>query len=260
MSARLPLRVPVMIGDGERSGSELISTDPGDPERVVAVAAVAGHGRRGGRRGGGRARARGVARGRRGGPRRARSSGAGRAGRASGGSSSRRPRSAKPRQAAAPRPTSTCPRGLIDFLQQLTLAAPSRSNAALNCSRSQASATRCDESRARGRCGDVCGIFPVAHPRRRMIRGRARERQRRSVRAGPAASRLRGSCSCRRSAPGARLALGCSGCVLPVRKTSAWCWYLILFSRPSCSPCSAPGRTRDQLRAALSVVLGQAPY
>ena len=42
MSARLPLRVPVMIGDGERSGSELISTDPGDPERVVAVAAVAG--------------------------------------------------------------------------------------------------------------------------------------------------------------------------------------------------------------------------
>jgi RHH-type transcriptional regulator, proline utilization regulon repressor / proline dehydrogenase / delta 1-pyrroline-5-carboxylate dehydrogenase len=42
MSARLPLRVPVMIGDGERSGSELVSTDPGDPERVVAVAAVAG--------------------------------------------------------------------------------------------------------------------------------------------------------------------------------------------------------------------------
>jgi RHH-type proline utilization regulon transcriptional repressor/proline dehydrogenase/delta 1-pyrroline-5-carboxylate dehydrogenase len=42
MSARLPLRVPVMIGDGERSGSELVSTDPGDPERVVGVAAVAG--------------------------------------------------------------------------------------------------------------------------------------------------------------------------------------------------------------------------
>ena len=38
MSARLPLRVPVMIGDGERSGSEFVSTDPGDPERVVAVA------------------------------------------------------------------------------------------------------------------------------------------------------------------------------------------------------------------------------
>ena len=43
ISARLPLRVPVMIGDGERSGSELVSTDPGDPERVVAVAALAGH-------------------------------------------------------------------------------------------------------------------------------------------------------------------------------------------------------------------------
>jgi RHH-type proline utilization regulon transcriptional repressor/proline dehydrogenase/delta 1-pyrroline-5-carboxylate dehydrogenase len=38
LSARLPLRVPVMIGTGERSGGELLSTDPGDPERVVAIA------------------------------------------------------------------------------------------------------------------------------------------------------------------------------------------------------------------------------
>jgi RHH-type transcriptional regulator, proline utilization regulon repressor / proline dehydrogenase / delta 1-pyrroline-5-carboxylate dehydrogenase len=38
MSARLPLRVPVTIGREERTGPELVSTDPGDPERVVAVA------------------------------------------------------------------------------------------------------------------------------------------------------------------------------------------------------------------------------
>src|SRR6476661_4708563 len=38
LSGRLPLRVPVMIGTGERSGGELLSTDPGDPERVVAIA------------------------------------------------------------------------------------------------------------------------------------------------------------------------------------------------------------------------------
>ena len=38
LSARLPLRVPVMIGTDERSGGELLSTDPGDPERVVAIA------------------------------------------------------------------------------------------------------------------------------------------------------------------------------------------------------------------------------
>jgi RHH-type transcriptional regulator, proline utilization regulon repressor / proline dehydrogenase / delta 1-pyrroline-5-carboxylate dehydrogenase len=38
LSSRLPLRVPVMIGTGERAGGELLSTDPGNPERVVAVA------------------------------------------------------------------------------------------------------------------------------------------------------------------------------------------------------------------------------
>jgi RHH-type transcriptional regulator, proline utilization regulon repressor / proline dehydrogenase / delta 1-pyrroline-5-carboxylate dehydrogenase len=37
----LPLRVPVMIGSDERAGAELLSTDPGDPERVVAVASRA---------------------------------------------------------------------------------------------------------------------------------------------------------------------------------------------------------------------------
>jgi RHH-type proline utilization regulon transcriptional repressor/proline dehydrogenase/delta 1-pyrroline-5-carboxylate dehydrogenase len=38
----LPVRVPVMIGRDERAGEELCSTDPGDPERVVAIAANAG--------------------------------------------------------------------------------------------------------------------------------------------------------------------------------------------------------------------------
>ncbi|HUE26374.1 MAG TPA: aldehyde dehydrogenase family protein [Solirubrobacteraceae bacterium] len=41
LDEQLPLRVPVMIGDGERDGDELSSTDPGDPERVVARAAIA---------------------------------------------------------------------------------------------------------------------------------------------------------------------------------------------------------------------------
>jgi RHH-type proline utilization regulon transcriptional repressor/proline dehydrogenase/delta 1-pyrroline-5-carboxylate dehydrogenase len=40
LDARLPLRVPVWIGDDRRDGDELISTDPGVPERVVATAAV----------------------------------------------------------------------------------------------------------------------------------------------------------------------------------------------------------------------------
>jgi len=39
LDPRLPLRVPVMIGDGARAGEELLSTDPGTPERVVARAA-----------------------------------------------------------------------------------------------------------------------------------------------------------------------------------------------------------------------------
>ena len=38
---RLPLRVPVWIGRQRREGDELVSTDPGRPERVVAVAASA---------------------------------------------------------------------------------------------------------------------------------------------------------------------------------------------------------------------------
>ncbi len=41
LAATLPLRVPVMIGNDERHGQELESTDPGEPERVVAVAARA---------------------------------------------------------------------------------------------------------------------------------------------------------------------------------------------------------------------------
>ena len=33
---QLPLRVPVLIGDDRRDGDALVSTDPGDPDRVVA--------------------------------------------------------------------------------------------------------------------------------------------------------------------------------------------------------------------------------
>jgi RHH-type transcriptional regulator, proline utilization regulon repressor / proline dehydrogenase / delta 1-pyrroline-5-carboxylate dehydrogenase len=39
--ARGPVRVPLWVGDDRREGSELLSTDPGAPERVVAQAARA---------------------------------------------------------------------------------------------------------------------------------------------------------------------------------------------------------------------------
>jgi RHH-type proline utilization regulon transcriptional repressor/proline dehydrogenase/delta 1-pyrroline-5-carboxylate dehydrogenase len=42
LDARLPLRVPVWIGDERRDGEELVSTDPGRPDRTVATAARAG--------------------------------------------------------------------------------------------------------------------------------------------------------------------------------------------------------------------------
>jgi RHH-type proline utilization regulon transcriptional repressor/proline dehydrogenase/delta 1-pyrroline-5-carboxylate dehydrogenase len=38
---QLPIRVPVWIGDGKREGEDIVSTDPGDPQRVVAVSASA---------------------------------------------------------------------------------------------------------------------------------------------------------------------------------------------------------------------------
>ncbi len=41
LSVQLPLRVPVMVGASERAGEELLSTDPGAPDNVVAVAARA---------------------------------------------------------------------------------------------------------------------------------------------------------------------------------------------------------------------------
>jgi RHH-type proline utilization regulon transcriptional repressor/proline dehydrogenase/delta 1-pyrroline-5-carboxylate dehydrogenase len=37
----LPLRVPVWIGADRRDGEELVSTDPGEPDRAVAIAAAA---------------------------------------------------------------------------------------------------------------------------------------------------------------------------------------------------------------------------
>jgi predicted delta-1-pyrroline-5-carboxylate dehydrogenase group 2 len=39
--AREPLNVPVWIGDEQRTGEDIVSTDPGTPERVVATAAAA---------------------------------------------------------------------------------------------------------------------------------------------------------------------------------------------------------------------------
>jgi RHH-type proline utilization regulon transcriptional repressor/proline dehydrogenase/delta 1-pyrroline-5-carboxylate dehydrogenase len=38
LDAELPLRVPVWIGDEQRGGEQLVSTDPGRPDRVVALA------------------------------------------------------------------------------------------------------------------------------------------------------------------------------------------------------------------------------
>jgi RHH-type proline utilization regulon transcriptional repressor/proline dehydrogenase/delta 1-pyrroline-5-carboxylate dehydrogenase len=42
LDRRLPVRVPVLIGGDEGSGSGLASTDPGNPDRVVAEAGMAG--------------------------------------------------------------------------------------------------------------------------------------------------------------------------------------------------------------------------
>ena len=39
--ARGALRVPVWVGDDERAGDAIVSTDPGRPDRVVAYAAAA---------------------------------------------------------------------------------------------------------------------------------------------------------------------------------------------------------------------------
>jgi RHH-type proline utilization regulon transcriptional repressor/proline dehydrogenase/delta 1-pyrroline-5-carboxylate dehydrogenase len=41
VDARLPVGVPVRVGDGTRDGAELVSTDPGSPARQVARAAAA---------------------------------------------------------------------------------------------------------------------------------------------------------------------------------------------------------------------------
>ena len=40
LDGQLPLRVPVAIGDHARTDQQLVSTDPGEPERVVALAAA----------------------------------------------------------------------------------------------------------------------------------------------------------------------------------------------------------------------------
>ncbi len=38
LDAKLPIRVPMLVGTERSEGEELVSTDPGDPERVVALA------------------------------------------------------------------------------------------------------------------------------------------------------------------------------------------------------------------------------
>jgi RHH-type proline utilization regulon transcriptional repressor/proline dehydrogenase/delta 1-pyrroline-5-carboxylate dehydrogenase len=40
LDGKLPLSVPVMVGGSQRRGEEVVSTDPGEPGRVVAVAAA----------------------------------------------------------------------------------------------------------------------------------------------------------------------------------------------------------------------------
>jgi RHH-type transcriptional regulator, proline utilization regulon repressor / proline dehydrogenase / delta 1-pyrroline-5-carboxylate dehydrogenase len=41
LEPKLPLKVPVLVSDGARYGDDLVSTDPGNPDRVVATAAKA---------------------------------------------------------------------------------------------------------------------------------------------------------------------------------------------------------------------------
>jgi predicted delta-1-pyrroline-5-carboxylate dehydrogenase group 2 len=41
LDAALPLTVPVLVGAAARPGEEIVSTDPGEPDRVVALAAAA---------------------------------------------------------------------------------------------------------------------------------------------------------------------------------------------------------------------------
>jgi RHH-type proline utilization regulon transcriptional repressor/proline dehydrogenase/delta 1-pyrroline-5-carboxylate dehydrogenase len=44
LDARLPIEVPVLIGNDRRTGAAIASRDPGEPERLVALAALAGGG------------------------------------------------------------------------------------------------------------------------------------------------------------------------------------------------------------------------
>ena len=139
LDARLPLRVPVWIGDERRDGEELVSTDPGRPDRTVAH---------------GRARRR-----------RRRSTGRWRRRRAAPGSGARDPRtsarrcwSAPPRGCASgvwrwppsrcasarsrgPRPTPTCARRSTS--SSTTPARRWSWSAGASFSRCPASATRC---------------------------------------------------------------------------------------------------------------------
>ena len=165
---RLPLRVP-RAGSATASadGEELVSTDPGDPERVVATAAErAGRRGRRGRRDRRRAASRAWTRDARRRARRRSSS------RAAAWMRERRRRARRARRSASapsrgPRPTPTSARPSTS--SSTTRAAPSRSSAARRSSRCPASATsmryaprgvvgrrsRRGTSRSRSRCGMV---------------------------------------------------------------------------------------------------------
>ena len=179
-------RVPVWIGDDERHGEELVSTDPGDPDRVVATAASASADEA----------AEAVAAA----PRAASPAGARRPPSSAPRSWSARPRgcasaaasSPRWRSASAPsrgaRPTPTSARRSTS--SSTTRAAPSPWAAASRSSRCPASATSCATRRAASSPSIAPWNFPIAIPCG-MIAAGARHRQHRRAQAGRAVARLR---------------------------------------------------------------------
>ena len=139
LDARLPLSVPVLVGDEEGASDGFESTDPGSPERVVATAGRAGAAEAaaaveaaaaaapGWGETPARERAEKLVRGRR-------------CSCAATGSTSPRSRCASARSRGR-RPTPTCARRSTS--SSTTRARPSSSSARRNCSRCAASATRC---------------------------------------------------------------------------------------------------------------------
>ena len=194
--ARPAVQVPVWVGGERREAAELVSTDPGKPDRVVAEAAAATPGRG---RGGAGARLR---------PRRAhvgarrRRSGAPR-------SCSRRPRGCGERRleiggARGPRGGQALARGRRrrlrgDRLPRVLRARRARPRAGRAAAAGAGRAQRAALRAARRRRGDLAVELPGRDPARDGRR-RPRHRQRGDPQAGRADARLRGACSCRRCA------------------------------------------------------------